>query len=170
MTAHFTEDQRGLARRLRANGASLREICKQISSVSASHVQVILKGQSRVPPNDPWTPRSGRLTMDDREAISFGLRSGHSMSSIAREIGRSPSTVTREVKNNGGRDDYRIWRSHQRARECTKRPKASKLAEPVLCAKVTQWLEEFWSPKEIARRLVLDFPDEADSRGHSNTW
>ncbi len=164
MTAHFTEDQRGLARRLRANGASLREICKQISSVSASHVQVILKGQSRVPPNNPWTPRSGRLTMDDREAISFGLRSGHSMSSIAREIGRSPSTVTREVKNNGGRDDYRIWRSHQRARECTKRPKASKLAEPVLCAKVTQWLEEFWSPKEIARRLVLDFPDDPSMR------
>jgi IS30 family transposase len=86
------------------------------------------------------------------------------MSSIARQIDRSTSTVTREVKNNGGRDDYRIWRSHQRARECTKRPKDAKLDEPVLCTKVTEWLEEFWSPKEIARRLVLDFPDDPSMR------
>jgi IS30 family transposase len=164
MTAHFTEDQRSLARRLRANGASLRDICKQISCSSPTHVQVILKGQIRQGRDNPWLPRSGRLTMDDREAISFGLRSGDSMSSIARQIDRSPSTVTREVKSNGGRDDYRIWRSHQRARECTKRPKPSKLDEPVLCAKVTEWLEEFWSPKEIARRLVLDFPDDPSMR------
>src|ERR1035441_7199126 len=164
MAAHFTEDQRSLARRLRAHGASLRDICKQISCSSPSHVQVVLKGQIRLGRTNPWTPRPGRLTMDDRQAISFGLGSGASMSSITRQIGRSPSTVTREVKSNGGRDDYRIWRSHQRARECAKRPKPTKLEESVLCAKVTEWLEEFWSPKEIARRLVLDFPDDPSMR------
>jgi len=88
MTAHFTEDQRSLARRLRANGASLRDICKQISCSSPSHVQVVLKGPIRLGRDNPWVPRPGRLTMDDREAISFGLRSGHSLSSIARELGR----------------------------------------------------------------------------------
>jgi IS30 family transposase len=101
MTAHFTEDQRSLARRLRANGVSLRDICKQISCSSPSHVQVVLKGQVRLGRSNPWTPRPGRLTMDNREVISFSLRSGDSMSSIARQIGRSPSMVTREVKSDG---------------------------------------------------------------------
>ncbi|MHB2028564.1 MAG: hypothetical protein ACYCPT_07075 [Acidimicrobiales bacterium] len=60
MTAHFTEDQRSLApRRLRANGASLRDICKQISCGRPSHIQVVLKGQSRVGRSNPWVPRSG---------------------------------------------------------------------------------------------------------------
>jgi IS30 family transposase len=69
------------------------------------------------------------------------------MSSITRQIGRSPSTVTREVKSYDGRDDYRIWRSHQRAREC------SKLDEPVLCAKVTTWL---FSPLSLQRFYPTD--------------
>jgi hypothetical protein len=71
MTAHFTEDQRSLARRLRANGASLRDICTQISCASPTHIQFILKGQIRQGRENPWQPRSGRLTMDDREVISF---------------------------------------------------------------------------------------------------
>ena len=82
-----------------------------------------------------------------------------SMRSVARGLGRSPSTVTREVAANGGSTHYRIWPVHLRAREEAQRPKAAKLDEPVLCAKVTERLEEFWSPKEIARRLVVDFPD-----------
>jgi hypothetical protein len=57
------------------------------------------------------------------------------------------------VKANGerrtpdaGRERYRIWTAHQRARAYTKRPKAAKLDDPVLCEKVTTWLEEFWPP------------------------
>jgi IS30 family transposase len=165
MAAHFTKEQRSLAHRLRVKGGTLQDIAKQISCLSPSHVRVILSGeQLRDGREDPWVPRSGRLTLDEREEIALGLRMEMSMSAIARGLGRSPATVTREVANNGGRADYRIWRSHQRARECAKRPKPTKLEEPVLCAKVTEWLEEFWSPKEIARRLVVDFPDDPSMR------
>ncbi|WP_407071696.1 helix-turn-helix domain-containing protein [Acidithrix ferrooxidans] len=41
--------------------------------------------------------------------MSNGISSGDSMSQIARSLGRSPSTVTREIKANGGRDSSRIW-------------------------------------------------------------
>ena len=165
MAAHFTREQRSLAHRLRAKGGSLRDIAKQICCSSPSHLRVVLSGeQLREGREDPWTPRPGRLTLDEREEIALGLRMEISLSAIARGLGRSPSTVTREVANNGGRDDYRIWPSHRRARECATRPKPAKLEEPVLCAKVTEWLEEFWSPKEIARRLVVDFPDDPSMR------
>lgn len=60
-------------------------------------------------PDNPRMPRPARLTMDYREVIFFGLRSGDSMNSIARQIDQSPSTVAREVKGNGARDEYRIW-------------------------------------------------------------
>jgi len=82
------------------------------------------------------------------------------MRAIARALGRAPSTITREVKANGGRESYRIWPAHQRKRTCTKRPKAAKLDNSALCEKVTSWLEEFWSPDEIARRVRREFPDD----------
>lgn len=68
--------------------------------------------------------------------------------------------MSREVKANGGRDNYRVWPAHVRARKCTLRPKPSKLANRALCAKVTLWLASLWSPEEIANRLRLDFPNE----------
>ncbi len=81
------------------------------------------------------------------------------MSQIARSLGRFPSTVTREIKANGGRDSYRIWPAHLIAQNSTKRPKASKLAYTALRSQVTSWLEELWSSEEIANRLRVDFLD-----------
>jgi transposase, IS30 family len=65
-----------------------------------------------------------------------------------------------EVAANGGRDGYRAWRAHERAREQARRPKVPKLACPRLAAQVTAWLEEWWSPEEIARRLRIEFPTD----------
>lgn len=47
--------------------------------------------------------------MAEREEISLGLRAGRSLRAIAGSIGRAPSTVSREVQNNGGRGRYRAW-------------------------------------------------------------
>lgn len=135
-------------------------------AVGFSHTSIratLLSRQKGVAP-DSWVARSGRLNVHEREEILLGLHRGESMRGIARGLGRAPSTVSREVAANGGRDEYRIWRAHERARACTKRPKAAKLDCPVLCARVTTWLEEFWSPKEIANRLALDFPDDPTMR------
>jgi len=128
------------------------------------HENVVYKtmevGRKRRERLDPWTPRAGCLTLTEREEILVGLTRGESLRSIARGLGRSCSTVSREVKANGGREEYRIWPAHVRARGCARRPKPAKLDDPALCAKVTTWLQEFWSPQEIARRLRLEFPND----------
>src|ERR1019366_5209136 len=108
-----------------------------------------------------WTPREGTLPAGDREEILLGLHRGESMSQIARDLNRSVSSVTREVKVNGGRDGYRMWPAHVRARTCTLRPKPSKLDKGPLCDRVTRGLESLWSPEEIARRLRREFPDDS---------
>ncbi len=121
---------------------------------------MVLRGQKRYARPDAWTPPPGRLNVHEREEILLGLHHGLSMRAIAHALDRAPSTITREVKANGGPESYRIWPAHQRARARTKRPKTAKLDNPALCEKVTSWLEEFWSPDEISRRLRREFPDD----------
>jgi IS30 family transposase len=64
------------------------------------------------------------------------------------------------VAANGGRDGYRAWHAHDRAYQQARRPKPAKLAAGPLAATVTAWLEQWWSPVEIARRLRLEYPDD----------
>jgi IS30 family transposase len=152
-------EQRALARRLRAQKMSLRDIAKEIGC-SRSGVDVMLRGQSREARPIEWIPRRGALCIEEREEILRGLSRDDSLSSIARQLGRSTSSVSREVSANGGRDDYRIWPAHQRARESAKRPKATKLSYAPLAKRVSEDLEKLWSPEEIALRLALEFPQE----------
>jgi IS30 family transposase len=163
LRTQLTKEQRQLAFRLRKDGWTLMAIGKALGFSHTSIRATLLSRQKGVAP-DSWVPRSGRLNVHEREEILLGLHRGESMLAIARTLGRAASTVTREVAANGGREEYRIWRAHQRARACTKRPKSAKLDCPVLCARVTTRLEEFWSPKEIANRLALDFPDDPAMR------
>jgi IS30 family transposase len=79
---------------------------------------------------------------------------------IAARLGKAVSTVSREVAANGGRGAYRAWRAHQRAREQARRPKTPELACPRLAVQVALWLEGWWSPQQIARRLRIEFPDD----------
>jgi transposase, IS30 family len=102
----------------------------------------------------------GRLSLADREEISLGLRAGDSFTAIAVRLGKAVSTVSREVAGNGGRHDYRAWRAHHRARERARRPKTPKLSCARLASQVTQWLQEWWSPQEIASRLRMEFADD----------
>jgi IS30 family transposase len=159
MVTHLTVEQRQLALRLRAKGLSLRQIGPQ---VGCSHelVRIIARGGPGRPQRkvDPWLPGPGRLRLCDREEISLGLHAGEAFCVIAARIGKVTSTVSREVAGNGGRGGYRAWRAHQRARDRARRPKAVKLAGPRLAAQVTSWLEAWWSPQEISRRLRIEYP------------
>jgi IS30 family transposase len=159
LTAHLNIEQRALARRLRAKKMSLRDIAKQIGCSSAG-IDVMLRGQSREARPIEWVPRRGALSIEEREEILRGLSREDSLSAIARQLGRHTSSVSREVKANGGRVDYRIWPAHQRAQQCAKRPKTSKLSYAPLAKRVTEDLEKLWSPEEIALRLALEFPQE----------
>jgi IS30 family transposase len=147
-----------MACRLRGEGLSLREIARQVSC-SHEAVRFVLdaKGARSAKP-DAWEPAAGRLTLSEREEISLGLQRGDTFSAIAARVGRVTSTVSREVASNGGRGDYRAWRAHQRAQARSWRPKVAKLSCPRLVAQVTEWLEQWWSPQEIARRLRVEFP------------
>ena len=110
---------------------------------------------------DTWAPRPGRLTLADREEITIGLAKEERFSTIADRLGRSVSTISREVAANGGRDDYRAWAGQRRARERARRPKPSKLGSCLkLRHQVEEWLSEWWSPEEIAERLRFEFPND----------
>ncbi len=63
------------------------------------------------------------LSLMEREEISRGLVARQSLRSIAQSLNLSPSTISREVRRNGGRQTYRAARSDQRAWDCAARPK-----------------------------------------------
>jgi IS30 family transposase len=107
-----------------------------------------------------WEPGGSGLRLAEREEISRGLGLGETFSAMAARLGRSVSTVSREVAANGGRRRYRAVKAHRRAFERARRAKQTRLSDPRLAGVVTQWLLEFWSPWAIARRLRIEFPDD----------
>ena len=111
----------------------------------------------------PRTPKRAAvaLSLQEREEISRGLSTGESMRCIAKRIDRSPSTVSREIKRNGGAKRYRA--AH--AEECTwaraKRPQSYALQHnSALADLVTQKLLLRWAPQQIAGWLKQEFPDD----------
>jgi IS30 family transposase len=108
---------------------------------------------------DPKRRAAGHLSLTEREEISRGLAAGQSLREIARSLGRSPSTISREVTGNGGVRRYRAMRADRDAWSRASRPKACKLATaPVLRAMVEEKLQRRWSPQQIAGWLKLTFP------------
>lgn len=160
MAPRLTAEQRRSARRLKGQGWPLRRIAAEVGC-SHEAVRLLVHDGGRQPVRpDAWAPGPGRLTLAEREEISLGLERAETFTTLAGRLGRAVSSVSREVAVNGGRDSYRAWRAHQRARERTRRPKTSKLACRRLVDQVEAWLREWWSPEEIARRLRIEFPDD----------
>src|SRR5689334_11653102 len=106
-----------------------------------------------------------RLSLAEREEISRGLAAGWPVRAVARTVGRSPSTVCREVAANGGRERYRACAADRRAVRLMRRPKPAKLAVcPRLREVVEGKLELRWSPQQIAAWLALAYPGEPEMR------
>ena len=109
--------------------------------------------------SEPRRRAPGRLSLTEREEISRGLAAGLSIRAIAAGLGRSPSTVSREVAANGGPRRYRAARADREAWARASRPKACKLAaSPGLRDIVEDKLQRRWSPQQIAGWLRLTFP------------
>jgi IS30 family transposase len=110
--------------------------------------------------------RSGlRLSLVEREQISRGLAMGQTLRAIARQLGRSASTVSREVNANGGPRRYRALAGERRAIGCAKRPRAGKLElSERLRAEVQAGLVQRWSPQQISARLLVSFPEDLEMR------
>jgi IS30 family transposase len=156
----MTHEQKRMATRLAAKGYSLKTIARDLGFSSRAIVLSLRGDHERHRPDDGWTPGPGRLSASEREQIFLGLARGESMSAIARRLGRAPSTVTREVAANGGRAGYGPWQARCRARAAARRPKSAKFSHLPLLSLVSAWLEEWWSPEEIAERLRVEFPDD----------
>jgi IS30 family transposase len=104
-----------------------------------------------------------RLSLEEREEISRGLAAGDSIRAIGEALGRSPSTVCREVNANGGRKRYRALVADRAACRRALRPKRAKLAEcRRLRGVVERKLEARWSPQQISAWLALEYPDHSE--------
>ena len=101
------------------------------------------------------------LTLSEREEISRGIVAEQSIRSMALALGRSPSTVSREVCRNGGYDQYRAAEADERAWDRTLRPKLCKLAKSAWLRRVvSKQLRLSWSPEQIAGWLKRTHPGE----------
>jgi IS30 family transposase len=107
-----------------------------------------------------------KLTCLERDKIATGLAAGLSLSAIARGIGRSPSTVSREVRRNAGPDGvYYGSLAHVKAYQRARRPKAFKLdGRGDLIAAITGWLDDGWSPRLIAEVMARDGDGDKTAR------
>jgi IS30 family transposase len=105
------------------------------------------------------------LRLEEREEISRGIAAGQSIRGIARALGRSPSTICREIGRNGGLQGYRATRADKRAWERALRPKRCRLAcHGRLRWRVAQKLALQWSPQQIAGWLKRQYPDDPGMR------
>jgi IS30 family transposase len=118
------------------------------------YVERLRRRPPRVRARSMW-----QLSLGEREEISRGLAEHVSIRCIANRLGRSPSTVCREVARNGGRRRYRATAAEQRAWTQGRRPKPATLAVSAeLAAVVEDRLRQRWSPQQIARWLRTEFP------------
>ena len=111
---------------------------------------------------DPRHRAAGRLSFEDREEISRGLAADQSLRAIAARLGRSPSTISREVASNGGRRRYRAASADQHAWARATRPKPCKLATNPVLAGIVAKKPRRWSPQQIAGWLKLTYPDDPE--------
>ena len=131
-------------------GQTLMQISAALGRVNRTTVYGVLQRSGGVAPRE--RNRAGcHLSGAEREEISRGLVAGQSVRALSRQLGRSASTISREIQRNGGRDAYRAEAAEHRAWLCAERPKSCALAdnEP-LKRIVAERLQQDWSPQQIA--------------------
>jgi len=150
--------------RMAMEGSSHAEII-EATRVSAGSVVNVLRNAGGTLRRVERVSINGRLSLADRSEIYAGLAAKESGAAIARRLGVHPSTVTREIAANGGRDGYRPLAAHRRALRAARRPQVTVLdANPRLAGYVIERLEKLWSPEQIVRRLIEEFPEDAEMR------
>ena len=156
---YYTASQRAEIWDRWQRGESMSSIGRRFDRESSSVFSVI-SPTGGIRPDD--RKRGSRaLSLAEREEISRGLSVGEPLRAIARRLGRSPSTISREVRRNGGPARYRATASDQAAWDRALRPKPCKLAcSPPLARAVSAKLRRKWSPEQIAGWLRRSFPEE----------
>lgn len=108
---------------------------------------------------------SRHLTQEERLYIADRVREKASVRRIATELGRSPSTISREIRRNRhpGNGQYRPYAAQARAESRLPRPKPSKVAQNTELREFIQsHLDKRWSPEQICQALSRHFPDRRE--------
>jgi IS30 family transposase len=167
---YYTEADKALMWDRWQKGESLNEIARLFDRGHSS-IQRILAESGGIRP--PLRRRSRlALSLSEREEISRAVVAGRSIHSIASELGRAPSTISREIRLNGGRLRYRANKADQAAWDRAQRPKTCKLAENRALARlIAKKLQLQWSPRQIAGWLKRTFPvDESFQVSHETIY
>src|ERR1700758_4597083 len=140
------------------NGQSAAAISRALERKNKTGVERIVVLHGGIGPA-PRRRALAALRFEEREEISRGIAVGRSIRQIAQGLGRAPSTVSREIRRNGGSQAYRANWADRRARERALRPKPCRLA---LCSelrwRVAQKLALQWSPEQISGWLKRQLP------------
>ena len=111
------------------------------------------------------TKRYSHLSALEREKISIGLSNQLTLSEIGRQLGRSGSTISREVNRHGGVGQYMAVLAQRQAAQCAARPRRQhRLRDPRISRYVIDGLNQCWSPTQIAARMRRDYPDDMQMR------
>ena len=163
---YYTETDKAMMWDRWQKGESLNAIARHFGR-SHSSIQDILARAGGIRP--PPRRRSRRaLTLSEREEISRGVAAGQSLRSIAVSLGRAQSTISREIKHNGGRRQYRASKADQAAWDRAHRTKTCKLAENrALACIVAEKLQLEWSPDQIAGWLKARIQTTRTIRCHT---
>src|SRR5258708_29526341 len=144
------------------SGQCVADIARALGRRNKSGVYRILALDGGIAPLPRRRPAAA-LRFEEREEILRGIAAGRSIRRIARDLGRSPSTVSREIRRNGGGQAYRASRADRRAWDQALRPKPCRLAHYApLRWRVAQKLALQWSPEQIAGWLKQRFPTNPD--------
>jgi len=156
---YYSEVQKAMMWDRWQRGESLHDIARLFDRGHSS-IQRILSETGGIRPL-PRVRSSLALSLSEREEISRGVVAGRSRRSIAASLGRAPSTVSREIRRNGGCQSYRASHADQAAWDQAHRPQSCKLAQNHALARiVAQKLKMLWSPEQIAGWLKSTYPDD----------
>jgi IS30 family transposase len=156
---YYTESQKALMWERWQKGDTLHQIAQLFDRHHPSIARIL--GETGGIRPGPRRRSRLALTSAEREEISRAVVAGHSMRSIAALLGRAPSTVSREIKRNGGQESYRASRADQSAWDRGRRPKTCKLAQNRALAHIVAGkLQLQWSPEQIAGWLKQTYPDD----------
>lgn len=156
----YTDSQKAVMWDRWQEGESLHQIARLFDRHHSSVRGILAETGGIRPSTRRRSPRA--LNLAEREEVSRALVAGHSIRSIAAAQGRAPSTISREIRRNGGVERYRASHADQAAWDRAHRPKACKLAlHPALAKRVADKLQQQWSPQQIAGWLMHTYPNDA---------
>ena len=110
------------------------------------------------------------LTLEERIVIELFVHMGMTCREIATCLGRSHTTISRELRRNSSKSGYRAQTAERRAQKRRKTPRHYRcLSRPELVAYVDEKLRNDWSPEQIAGRIRLDYPQDHTMRISAET-